>query len=323
MAAYTLADYSALAKRDGAPLKQGVIDTLRKDSMIMDLLSFPSVGALQAKGLRIKSLPTLQHRKVNEGYVHSVGTFDPLAESGYLFGGKVQLDRVYDAAKGELMKDPQAAQIDLYLKSLAYSFNDEFFNNDSITNADTITGLRYRINTDFSGQKIDAGGVDVSPDTAAPTTAWLTLYDKMDALQYALPDHKADAFFMSDTTLLQIRSGLRRMGLLNQSKDQFGRTIDRWGQDGPMLLDAGVKADQTTRVLPNTETSAGVITGGTLSSIFAVRFGEDYLTGWQLDPLQTYKYQLGVIKYVELDWYVGLFITNPRSVAWLYNIQSV
>jgi hypothetical protein len=323
MTAFNLAEYSQLAKRSGAPLKAGVIDTLRKESSVLELLSFPSIGALKAKTLRIKSLPTVQNRKINDAYTHSTGQFEEIDEQGFAFGGKVQMDRVYDAAKGELIKDPQAAQVELYNKALAYKFQDDFFNAEPGVSPDTIAGMRFRIARDFSGQIVDAGGVDVSPDTAAPTTAWLTLYDKMDALKYKMDGHTCDAFFMSETTLLQVRSGLRRMQMLDHSKDMFGREVDRWGPNGPMLLDAGVKADQITKIMPDTEGATGIVGGGVLSSMIAVKFGEDYLTGWQLDPLQTWKYQLGVIKYFEMDWYVGLAITNPRSVGWLYNITAL
>ena len=323
MAAFNLAEYSQLAKSAGKKLTAGVVDILRKEFSTLEMTPFPSVGELKVQNLRIKDLPTVQNRKINAAYTHDTGNFEMVEETGYLFGGKIQLDRVYDDAKSALIKDPQAAQIELYTKSLAYKWQDDFFNAEPGTSPDSISGLRFRIKRDFSSQIVDAGGIDVSPDTAAPTTAWLTLYDKMDQLKYKMDGHTCDAFFMNETLLLQVRSGLRRMQLLSHSKDMFGREVDRWGENGPMLLDAGVKLDQSTKIVTDTEGASGIIGGGTLTSIFAVKFGEEHLTGWQLNPLQTYKYQLGVIKYVELDWYAGLFVTNPRSLGWLYNIQAV
>jgi hypothetical protein len=320
--ALTLADYSQLAKDDGKFLTAGVIDTLRKESFLLDLLPFKTLGTLSAKNIRIKSLPTVQNRKVNASYTHTSGDFDPIEEQGFLYGGKVQIDRVYSAAKGQLIEDMEAKQVELFTTALAYQFNYDFLNGDPTSTPDGITGLRFRINNDLSSQKFNAGGVDISPDTASPTTTFNTFYDLLDQICYALPEHKADALLMNDTVLMQVRSGLRRLGLLNQTEDMFGRTVDRWGPNGPMLIDVGLKGDQSTRILPNTETSAGVLTGGATSSIFAVRFGEEYLTGWQLDEMKTFKNDFGTYKEVIMDWYAGLFITNPRSVAWLYNIVA-
>lgn len=321
--AFTLADYAAGAEESGDFLTAGVMDTLRKESFLLDMLPFPNQGALKAKGLRIKSLPTIQNRKVNNSYSHSVGTTEPLEEDGYLFGGKVQMDHIYKDAKGGIITDPEAFQTELYLKALAYQFNYDFFNNLPGTNPDSIVGLRYRFPRDFSAQIINGGGVDISPDATTLSANFNTLYDALQSAIYACEGHTCDMLAMNSTTLLRVSSGLRQLGLLSTAQDSFGRNFTTWGVGGPMLVDMGNKGDQTTKIFTDTEGATGIIGGGTLTSIMALKFGPEYLTGWQLKPMQTWKYNVGPINYVEMDWYAGLFISNPRSLAWLYNIQAI
>jgi len=62
--------------------------------------------------------------------------------------------------------------------------------------------------------------------------------------------------------------------------------------------------------------------GGAKSSLMFVKFGKDYLTGWQKKGMDVFKWQLGVLKYVEMDWAAGVFFTDPRSVAWVYNVTA-
>ena len=49
----TLADISAVARAEGNFLKSGVIDALRMDANILDMLPFAPANALKAQGLRI------------------------------------------------------------------------------------------------------------------------------------------------------------------------------------------------------------------------------------------------------------------------------
>ena len=320
----TLADYSQLALHNKDYLKAGVIDTLRKESYLLDMMPFPNTGTLGAKGLRIKSLPTLQNRKVNDAYIHSVGAVEPIEEQGYLFGGKVQTDRVYkDASGGLIVKDYEAWQVELYLKALSYGWNDDMINNLPAAKPDSVVGLRYRLAQDFSGQIIDALAPDVSPDSAGLTAAFNTLFDAVQALIHKCDEHTCDVLLMNDTLKLRIESGLRQLGLWTTTKDSFGRTVATWGEGGPKIVDLGMKADQVTKIFPDTEGATGIVGGGAKTRIMALKFGEDYLTGWQLNPLQTYKWQQGVIHYTEIDWYAGLFITSPRSASWLYNIIAL
>jgi len=318
----TLSEYSQFLEKDGKMLSSGIVDTLRKESMLLDTMQFPTLNTLKAKNQRILSLPTLQNRKLNAAYSHSVGKLEPLEESAYLFGGRVQYDHQLENGDG-LISDPAAWQVKMYADSLAYGWNDAIINNNAALNADSLTGLRYRLANDISGQNISAGGADISPDSAGLAAAFNTTFDAIQEGIYACREHMCDIMVMNSTTKLRLESGLRQTGLYATVKDSFGRTITTWGEGGPMIMDIGLKADQSTMIMPNTESATGVVGGGTLSSIFCVKLGQEYLTGWQKSALDTFEWQLGVLKYVEMDWAAGIFITDPRSVSWIRNIQAV
>jgi hypothetical protein len=323
--AVTLADISAVAKAEQNWLKAGVIDTLRKDSWILDMLPFVPHMALKAQVLRIKSLPAVQNRSINDKYIHKVGEVEPLEEAGFLFGGKVEIDRIYDKVSPVLVTGDYASfQVDLFLKALSYQFNYDFFRNTPAANPKSITGLWSRLTNDLSAQMISAGGVDISPDSATLAASANQFLDKLGELVYACDGHSCDALFMNATTFLRVQSLLRQLGLLKITEDSFGRQVFQWGEGGPRLIDIGVKGDQTTLIFPNTETSAGLPTGGTLTSITAVKFGQEHLTGWQMEEPQTIPHQDDALsRSVTVDWYCGIAITNPRSVARLYNIQAL
>lgn len=322
--ALTLADMMNLAETRKDYITAGVIDTLRHESDVMAMLSFKSLGTLRASGRRVRSLPTAQNRQVNGTYAHSSGSVEVLEEDGYIYGGEIHTDRIYkDAAPGMMTGDPEAQNIDWYATSIAYSFNDDLINNTPSAKPEAIRGLRYRLRQDFSGQIIDAGGLDISPDAASLTTNFNKFYDAVQSAIYACDKHTCDALLMNDTTKLRAVSGLRQLGLFSTTVDQVGKTVETWGPGGPMLLDMGTKQDQTTKIMPDTEGATGLLGGGTLTSIIPVKFGETYLEGWQLNEIQTYNWQQGVAIYDQIDWYAGIFITHQRFASWLINIQSL
>jgi len=86
----------------------------------------------------------------------------------------------------------------------------------------------------------------------------------------------------------------------------------------------GYKFDDTTQVITDVENGTA-LTGGGQTSVYAVRIGDEYFTGWQeydmevseptlMDDQVTYK--------SVIDWVTGLVVSHPRSVARLYGITA-
>jgi len=305
----TLAEYSQFLEKDGKMLSSGIVDVLRKESFLLDKMQFPSINSLKAKGIRIKSLPTLQNRNLNEGYTHSVGETEPLEENAYLFGGKVAFDHRL-TGKPDLIADPAAWNVKMYATSLAYGWNADVINNTPSANTKSVVGLRYRFARDFSDQIVDAGAVDISSDATTLSANFNTFFDHVQNAMYKCRDHTCDAILTSDTVKLRIESGLRQLGLFTTTKDAYGRTISTWGEGGPAIMDMGYKADQATKIMADDEGATGLQTGSAgKSSLMFVKFGPEYLTGFQDDGgMKTFEWQTGVLKNVEMDWAAGIFI---------------
>jgi hypothetical protein len=86
----------------------------------------------------------------------------------------------------------------------------------------------------------------------------------------------------------------------------------------------GFKADQTTKIITDTENGTA-LTGGATTSVYAVKFGDEYLNAWQFEPISVEDIGLlenGVSVRTIIDWGIGLYMYNPRSVARLYGVVA-
>jgi hypothetical protein len=111
-------------------------------------------------------------------------------------------------------------------------------------------------------------------------------------------------------------------GGLEITKDQFDRTITMY--KGAILKDIGYEADQATRIIPTTESSAGAQSGGTYTSIYAVNYAPGHFGGWQYEPVAAHDLGLmnnGVIYRTMIDWAGGLLNANIRSLGRLYDVK--
>jgi len=95
---------------------------------------------------------------------------------------------------------------------------------------------------------------------------------------------------------------------------------------GARLIDMGTTADQSTEIILSTESTAGASTGGTASSIYAMKLGiGDMMWGIEEYPMEVE--DLGLLKTgaplyrTTIDWPLGLAVANPRAIARLYNFK--
>lgn len=234
-------------------------------------------------------------------------------------------DKAIERAKNVIGGTSRSIAQDMALQGMAYQFNDDFINGDPDVDPEEFKGLKKRIDDlvadDFAGQYIDNGGTagDGVLHDAAERHNFI---DSLHKLLYAIKGHKPDVLLMNSKCLLAINSALRReTGMLDSTKDAFDRRVERFY--GVPMLDMGVKADQTTEIITNTETLED--DGGAEStSIYAVRFGiGQFLWGIQEYAIEVDDKGLLEDKPVyrtEIDWPLGLAMADPYSIARLYGI---
>jgi len=319
--AYLLADYGRLAVD---PLKKAVVDVYRRESMIMDRLTFESANKLAIEIIRTKTLPTVSWRKIGGTFSESKATFEPIQERVFMAGGYIDVDKAL--VKADSIINQRAVQSDAFVTSLAYEFNDKLINGNPESNVDAPTGLWYRLVKDFdAAQTILGGGLDISPDATGLSANFDIYLDRIAELVHAVDGHKADLLVMNSTLYLRTVSALRQKGLFATTQDSYGRTVATWGPGGPEIIDLGVKADQATNIIGNVELVDGsALTGNYATSVYAAKLGMDkYLCGFQeydMDVADIGLLESGVAFRTVVDWPMGIYMVNPRSVARLVGI---
>jgi len=319
--AFTLADYASSNK----PLIAGVAQVLREASPLMDLLKFVDAGTLSINVIRAKTLPTVGWRKIGAQLNSSKGSVDMIEETAFDVGNAIDVDKLLVRA-GNTLYNPRALWQELTVKAIAYEFNDCLINGDPTVNSDRPTGIMYRVTNDLaSTQRISAAALDISPDTGSNVAPNANqLMDLLDKVIYALPDHKCDALLMNETALLRAWSSLRQINVLDVTKDEFGREF--YTYKGARMVDVGPKADFSTKIILDTESATGLPTGATYTSIYGLRIGPQYFTGWQMYPMDVQDLGLiddGVTYRNTIDWPIGFAVTNPRSIVRAYYLQAI
>ncbi|MBA7466122.1 hypothetical protein ES707_01297 [subsurface metagenome] len=318
--AWTLAE---LSKIETDVLRKSVMDTLLYEANMLEMVPWETIGTLATTVVRYQNLPSVGFRKVNNPYSESTGTFEQKTENISLCGADIDTDKAIARAKNTI-GDARAIQQGMMLKALGYSINDKFINGNPVSNPEEYMGIARRIKRNydagFTGQVIASATTNQLPHTTDSDV----FLDELDKLIYAISAHTPDALLMSSKMLLVIRSVLRRQKLLMTTQDMFGRIIDMYGS--VKLIAMGVKADQTTEIIPSdgTEFWSDEVKH---SSIYAVKFGiGDQLWGIQEYPLEVKdlgEQQSKPVYRTRLDWPVGLADVDPRCMAVLHNLQIV
>lgn len=307
----TIAD---LRKLEKSPLTAGVMDIFLMEHELAQYVPVKRVNTMKARVIREVTLPTPGWRQFGQGFAESKGSLDWAEETVYSVGGYIDVDELIEM-DANVVESPRAKQIKLWAKALAYTFNDTLINGSAAVTPDQPDGLLNRVNNLASRQILDAAGADVSRAGFTDTNANSVL-DLLDQLIYVCDGHRADCILMNDNALLAVWRILRREKLLDITKDQFGREIVSY--KGAKLLDVGVKADQSTKILPD-------LPGGATGTTFiAVKFGEDYFSMLNYRPLKVT--DIGRLESkptlrTEVEWVFGYMMPHPRGLAILKNVK--
>jgi hypothetical protein len=220
-------------------------------------------------------------------------------------------------------------QIQYYMESLAYDFNDKFINNSPVTgDQDCFPGLRYRMDNfdqfDIPAEmRVDGGGVDLT------TTGGNAFMEKLQQLMDNMnsPDGEGIVLYCSERMKRRIEFAIRAMGIgagFDITRDNFDHPVEMY--KAAKVRAVGRKADGVTHILAS-ENASGVAGAGNFESIFAVRYGTGYVTGWQPGPFKpTYlglSKENGVLHNIVFDWGVGLWQPHVRAVGRLFNVKVV
>lgn len=312
--ALTLAQSAVLSQNS---LQRGVIETFVIESRVLDRLPLLTVEGNAYAYNEEGTLPGVEFRAVNSAYTESTGVINQKTETLVILGGDADVDTFIVQTRGNL-NDQRAAQTRMKVKSAVYKFQDGFINGDVAVDANSFDGLKKRL----TGAQVIPAATNGLPVIGADDAARHTFLDKLDEAIAAVLNPQV--LYMNADIKAKLRSSARRLTMFDQTRDDFGRSIERY--NGLEIVDVGTKSDGTTKIIPQTETQGG---SSVTSSIYVVGFGQDEsdrgVTGISNGGIQVK--DLGEIDAkpvyrTRIEFFCGLALFGSRAAARLSGVLN-
>jgi hypothetical protein len=291
-------------------LMQGVVETIVKDSPVLQRLPFVEIVGNGLTYNQEKTLPSIDFYDVGDTWTESTPTFEQLTANLKIMGGDADVDNFLKSTRSNV-QDLEAAVIELKAKALRDKFEEIFVYGDSSGNAKQFDGLRSLIDTESAGAQViamaDAG------DT-------LTLA-KLDELIDAVKGGKPDMLLMSRRSRRKVNALVRTAGGMTETdRDRWGNFVQLWD---------GVPIGVNDFILDTHVLSGGVetaTTGGTCSTVYAVQFGEGALCGLT-SPGHLQAEPVGPLENKDasrtrVKWYVSLALFSSVKAAALIGVKD-
>jgi hypothetical protein len=305
--ALTLAEASKLSNDI---LLQGVVETIVKDSPILQQLPFIEIVGNGLTYNQEKTLPSIDFYDVGDTWAESTPTFEQITANLKIMGGDADVDNFLKATRSNV-QDLEAAIIELKAKALKQKFEETFIYGDSVTSSKQFDGLRLLIDTTTASDQVIAMGA---------TGATLTL-DKLDELIDAVKGGKPDMLLMSRRSRRKINNLVRAGGgMMDTDRDSWGNFVQLW--DG---IPIGVN-DWILDTHVVTDSLESDTTGGDCSTIHAVQFGEGALCGLtspgflQAEPIGPLENKDA--SRTRVKWYCSLALFSSVKAAALIGVQD-
>lgn len=300
---------------------QMVIDEFRRESILLDLLTFDSAispgtgGSTLTYGYtQLKTPSTAQFRNINEEYTPSMAIKELKVATAKVFGGRVKVDRVIDSTSGAVQE--MEFQIKEKVKGAVNLFNYMFINGNSTTDSKQFDGLDKLLKDTETDIKLEEA-VDLTT-TANMTANAEVLADSLDLLLSSI-EGTPDLLIMNRATAVKLKGVARRLGFYESSLDGFGKAVDTYNGIKILSLDKYWTGTESKDIIPIAE-------DGT-SSIYAVSLGADGVHG--ISPqggniIKVYRKDendVGVMREGEIEAILGIVLKNSKKAGVLRNIK--
>ena len=290
------------AKTETDPQRVAVIRELAESELI-SIVPFRNVQSGLDYAVEAE-LPAVGFRGYNETYDESYGVINPQYERLKFFGGDIDVDIQRIKNQGPQAK---AEQIQMKVRSLRLTFEDQFINGDEAADPRAFDGLRTRINVG-SSQAVNVNG----------------------ALSLTLLDELIDAVDGDNKILLMNKKMRRRLtaasrnttigGFMSYEQDAFGRRVTMYNDARIVVTDTNAQSAQIQGFTEDTNRT----------SIYCVAFGDLQTTGIQGPAAQGYGIDIrefgeiseAPVDRTRIDWSIGMAIMNGRSAARAYGITD-
>jgi hypothetical protein len=291
-------------------LLQGVVETIVKDSPILQRLPFIEIVGNGLTYNQEKTLPAIDFYDVGDTWAESTPTFEQKTALLKIMGGDADVDNFLKATRSNV-QDLEAAVVELKAKALKEKFEDTFIYGDITVEPKQFDGIRKLIDTGTAGDQVVAAGA---------SGATLTL-SMLDELIDAVKGGKPDILLMSRRSRRKINALVRASGgMMDTDRDSWGNFVQLWDS-----IPIGVN----DWILDTHVVSGGVetdTTGGDCSTIYALQFGEGALCGLTAPGHLTVE-PIGSLETKDasrnrIKWYVSLALFSTIKAAALIGVQD-
>lgn len=331
------------------PAVKAITRSIHEMGSALKDIKIQSLASLRKRGFVWRdNLPQVTYMPLNTAPTVTKGKPSAIADQVYVVGNQFQIDEFY-VDEVNAVENPLDSFIKIWLEAaFVYDFNFKFINNDhsSISPNDTnawvglrgrlgpvsgqVAGTnRYNVNTEM----IFNGGLELFPTSITAATAEKVIVQIQQVLDYmGAPTGEGCTLYCNDYEKRGIEASIRAMGAgagFDITKDAYDRSVEKYKD--LTIRDLGRQAPQsggiqTGRIVPADEDANGNSAGtGTLNygSLYFVRHGEDYFSGWQIRPLKPKYLGLdptnGTVYNVVIRWALGLWQQHSRAIARVYN----
>ncbi|MFC1985385.1 major capsid protein [Chloroflexota bacterium] len=291
-------------------LLQGVVETVVKDSPILQEMPFIEIVGNVLTYNQEKALPAIDFYDVGDTWAESTPTFEQKIASLKIMGGDADVDNFLKATRSNV-QDLETAVVELKAKALRDKFEETFVYGDATANPKQFDGLRKLIDTATAGDQMIAAGA---------TGATLTL-SMLDELIDAVKGGKPTILLMSRRSRRKINVLVRAAGgMMETDRDKWGNFIQFW--DGiPIGVNDWIL--DTHVVSGSVETAT---TGGSCSINYAVQHGEGALCGLTA-PGHLIVEPIGSLETKDatrtrIKWYCSLALFSAVKAAALIGVQG-
>ena len=305
--ALTLAEASKLSND---VLLQGVVETIVRDSPVLQKLPFVEIVGNVLTYNQEKTLPAIDFYEVGDTWAESTPTFEQQTASLKIMGGDADVDNFLKTTRSN-MQDLEAAVVELKAKALKDKFEETFIYGNATANPKQFDGLRKLIDTEASGDQVIAAG-------AGGATLTLSMLDQViDAVKGGKPD----ILLMSRRSRRKINALVRAAGsMMETDRDNWGNFVQFWD---------GIPIGVNDWILDTHVVSGGVetaTTGGASSTIYALQMGEGGLCGLTAPGHITVE-PIGSLETKDasrtrIKWYVSLALFSSVKSAALIGVQD-
>jgi HK97 family phage major capsid protein len=298
---------SEAAKLSNDVVLQGVIETVIKESRVLDVLPFIEMTGNALTYNRENALPSAAFFDVGDTWSESTPTFTQVQATLKILGGDADVDQ-YIATTRSNVQDIEAAVLELKAKAVAHEFEDELVYGDTAGDPKGFDGLHKLCP---AAQQVHAG--------SGSTPAALSL-KKLDEMIDLVKPGKPDFLLMTRRTRRGISAYARALTSPVQFESAgFGQRVMFY--DGIPVLESDFMVD--TETIASATYSAK--TGGAGSSVFAVKVGEGRLAGLTNGGIQVE--EVGALETKDArrwrcKWYVSLALFSTLALARLDGVSS-